>query len=157
MVSSPQIPNPNPNSPPPWIIELLYDGLCPLCMREVNFLRRRDGDRGRIAFVDVAADDYCAADHGGIDFETAMGRIHALRADGTVLRNVEVFREIYTVLGLGWVYGVTRLPGVGALADWVYGLWADRRLAVTGRPDLATLVAQRQQRLGCDGDRCRAD
>ena len=37
----------------------------------------------------------------GVDFETAMGRIHAVMADGTVLKNVEVFRKVYTILGVG--------------------------------------------------------
>ena len=32
---------------PPWKIELLYDGECPLCVREVNFLTKKDRGRGR--------------------------------------------------------------------------------------------------------------
>jgi predicted DCC family thiol-disulfide oxidoreductase YuxK len=31
-----------------WKIKLLFDGACPLCLREVNFLKRKDGDRGSI-------------------------------------------------------------------------------------------------------------
>ena len=86
-----------------------------------------------------------------------MGRIHALLPDGTVLQNVAVFRRVYEILGMGWVYAATKLPLVGALVDAVYGVWADRRLALTGRPDLATLVADRQTRLACLEDRCRLD
>jgi predicted DCC family thiol-disulfide oxidoreductase YuxK len=148
------------SQPVTWQIKLLYDGECPLCLREVNFLRRRDAGRGRVVFVDVADPAYNPVDHGNIDFETAMGRIHALLPDGTVLKNVEVFRRIYEVIGLGWVYALTKLPLIGAAADWLYGLWADRRLALTGRPDLATLVAQRQQRLACSdagAGRCRLE
>jgi predicted DCC family thiol-disulfide oxidoreductase YuxK len=138
-----------------WQIKLLYDGECPLCMREVNFLRRRDRGRGLVAFVDIAAPDYDPAANGGVDFATAMGRIHAVRADGQVLKNVEVFRQIYQVLGLGWVYAATRGPVIGPVVDRIYDFWADRRLAWTGRPDLATLVAQRQT---CTGvGRCRLD
>lgn len=137
---------------PTWKIKLLYDSECPLCMREVNFLKRRDAGRGLVEFVDVADPDYRAADHGGIDYATAMGRIHAVLPDGTTVKNVEVFRRIYEVLGLGWVYAITKIPLIGAFADWLYGLWADRRLAWTGRPDLATLVAAKQQQ--CE-DRCR--
>ncbi|NJO20033.1 MAG: DUF393 domain-containing protein, partial [Spirulinaceae cyanobacterium RM2_2_10] len=59
-------------------IKLLYDGECPLCLREVRFLQRRDAGRGLIAFVDIAAPDYEPAANGGIDFATAMGRIHAI-------------------------------------------------------------------------------
>ncbi|MGF1603834.1 MAG: thiol-disulfide oxidoreductase DCC family protein [Thermosynechococcaceae cyanobacterium] len=138
---------------PSWKVKLLYDGACPLCVREVNFLSRRDAGRGLVAFVDIAADDYRPEDNGDIDFETAMGRIHAIAADGTVLRNVEVFRTIYSILGMGWVYAATQWPIIGPLVDQVYALWADWRLALTGRPNLATVIAQREQHLG----RCRLD
>jgi predicted DCC family thiol-disulfide oxidoreductase YuxK len=141
---------------PPWTIKLLYDGECPLCVREVNFLQRRDAGRGLVAFVDIARDDYTPADHGGIDFETAMGRIHAVLPDGTVIKNVAVFRRVYEVLGMGWMYAVTKVPIVGAIADWLYGIWADKRLALTGRTDLATIVRDRQARLNCTSEgRCR--
>ena len=63
---------------PSWQIKLLYDGECPLCVREVNFLRKRDAGRGKVTFVDIADDDYTPSTHGGVDFETAMGRIPVL-------------------------------------------------------------------------------
>jgi hypothetical protein len=47
-------------------------------MREVNFLKKRDAGRGLVAFVDIADDLYNPEAHGGIDYETAMGRIHAV-------------------------------------------------------------------------------
>lgn len=135
-----------------WKIKLLYDGQCPLCLREVNFLRKHDAGRGLVAFVDIADDAYSPEANGGVDFETAMGRIHAVLPDGTVVKNVDVFRRVYSILGMGWVYAPTRWPIIGALVDRLYDFWADRRLAWTGRPDLATLVAERQ----CN-TRCRID
>ncbi len=139
-----------------WKIKLLYDGECPLCLREVNFLRKRDGGRGIVAFVDIAADDYTPKNHGGVDFETAMGRIHAVLPDGSVIKNVEVFRRVYEELGMGWVYAVTKFPIIGALADALYSIWADWRLPLTGRPDLDTVVQQRASRLTCSTEnRCR--
>ncbi|MBD2003599.1 MULTISPECIES: thiol-disulfide oxidoreductase DCC family protein [Cyanophyceae] len=139
-----------------WQIELLYDGECPLCLREVNFLKRRDAGRGLVAFVDIAGDRYIPEAHGGVDFETAMGRIHAVLPDGTVIKNVEVFRRVYEILGIGWIYAVTKLPIIGSIVDWLYGIWADWRLALTGRPDLATIVSDRQKRIECETQgRCR--
>jgi predicted DCC family thiol-disulfide oxidoreductase YuxK len=133
-----------PNLAPSWRIKLLYDGECPLCLREVNFLQQKDNGRGLVVFVDLADVNYVPSEHGGIDYETAMGRIHAILADGTIIKNVEVFRSVYEVLGMGWIYAITKLPIIGAIADLIYGIWADLRLKVTGRPDLKTLVAQRQ-------------
>lgn len=135
------------NQPPSWKIKLLYDGECPLCVREVNFLTKRDAGRGLVAFVDIAADDYNAEANGGIDYETAMGRIHAVLPDGTLVKNIEVFRRVYETLGMGWVYAATKLPIIGASANFLYGIWADLRLSLTGRPSLKTIVREREQRL----------
>lgn len=146
----------NQSSSPSWQIKLLYDGQCPLCMREVNFLQRRDAGRGLVAFVDIADDNYTPEAHGGVDFETAMGRIHAVLPDGTVIKNVEVFRRIYEILGMGWIYAATKWPVIGAIVDRLYEIWADWRLSLTGRPNLATLVRDRQQRIECETQgRCR--
>ncbi len=142
----------------PWQIKLLYDGECPLCLREVNFLQKKDAGRGLVAFVDIADDSYKSEDNGNIDFETAMGRIHAVLPDGTVVKNVEVFRRVYEALGMGWVYAITKLPIIGSLADTLYGIWANWRLKLTGRPDLATVIATRTQRLECNLEgRCKVE
>jgi predicted DCC family thiol-disulfide oxidoreductase YuxK len=53
---------------------MLYDGACPLCMKEVDFLRRRDAGAGRIDFVDIADPGYSAAANAGISYEQARGR-----------------------------------------------------------------------------------
>lgn len=42
---------------------------CPLCMREVNMLKRRDEGKGRIYFVDIDAPDYRPEDNAGITYE----------------------------------------------------------------------------------------
>lgn len=124
-------------------LTLLFDGGCPLCVREVNFLRQRDQRRNpgrpRLAFVDIDAADYDAERHGGISYRQAMGRIHAIRADGSVVRDVEVFRSAYQLIGLGWLYAPTTWPVLGPIADVLYGLWARWRLPLTRRPDLDQL------------------
>ncbi|GBO51663.1 cell division inhibitor [Pseudanabaena sp. lw0831] len=137
--------NPHLANAQSWKIKLLYDGACPLCVREVNFLKSKDGDLGLINFVDIAADDYEPADNAGIDFETAMGRIHALLPDGEIVQNVEVFRQTYDILGIGWIYAITKIPLVGHIADALYGIWADYRLLLTGRGNLKAIVAKRRQ------------
>ncbi|KAI7836715.1 hypothetical protein COHA_009491 [Chlorella ohadii] len=60
------------SSQPSWRIKMLYDGECPLCMREVEMLMKRDQGKGRIAFVDVASPEYDPAQNSGISFEKAM-------------------------------------------------------------------------------------
>jgi len=128
-------------------LTLLFDGGCPLCLREVRFLESRDQARHpgepRIAFVDINTLDYNPADHAGISYAAAMGRIHAITADGSVLRDVAVFRRAYELSGLGWLYAPTAWPLLGPLVNLAYGLWADWRLRITGRPSLEELCRQR--------------
>lgn len=141
-----------------WKVNLLYDGECPLCLREVNFLQKKDAGRDVIKFTDIAEPDYDPAQNGGVDFETAMGRIHAVRADGTVIQGVEVFRQVYDALGLGWMYAPTKWPIIGPLVNRLYDLWADKRLAITGRPSLDKVIAERQEKIACETEgRCRLE
>ena len=128
-------------------LTLLFDGGCPLCLREVTFLQRRDRrlhpGAPQLAFVDINADDYNPTANGGISYREAMGRIHALRADGAVLRDVAVFREAYRLIGLGWLYVPSAWPGLRQLADAMYSLWARWRLPLTRRPNLDQLCSCR--------------
>lgn len=52
-----------------WEIRMLYDGDCPLCMREVNMLRRRDEGVGKIDFVDISSPSYEAEANANISYE----------------------------------------------------------------------------------------
>lgn len=117
---------------PSWQIKVLYDGECPLCSREIGFLRRRDAGSGRIAFEDIAAPGFEAADYGSSQ-EQLMARIHGVLPDGTLIEGVEVFRRAYGAVGLGWLLAPTGWPGVGRLAELGYRIFARNRLRWTGR------------------------
>jgi predicted DCC family thiol-disulfide oxidoreductase YuxK len=131
-------------------LTILYDGGCPLCRREVTFLESRDrqrhADQPTLAFIDVDSPDYDPGAHQGVTYREAMGRIHGIAADGTVLRDLSVFRRAYELIGLGWLYAPTRWPVLGSLAEAAYGLWARIRLPLTGRPGLDRLCAARTDR-----------
>ena len=48
---------------------MLYDGECPLCMREVNMLRGRDKGVGKIDFVDISSSDYSPEDNANLSYD----------------------------------------------------------------------------------------
>ena len=124
-------------------LTLLFDGACPLCLREVKFLKRRDL-QGRLAFVDIDQHAYDPAQWKGISYRDAMVRIHAVRSDGEILKDVAVFREAYRWVGLGWIYAPTEWPVIGLLIDRLYRLWASQRLRMTGRASLEQLCNCKQ-------------
>ena len=119
-----------------WEIRVLYDGGCPLCMREIRALRRLDRGRGRISFEDIAAQGLDLAAY-GVSYETLMSRIHGVLPDGTLIVGVEVFRRIYTAVGLGWLVAPTRWPVLRTFSEAAYRVFARNRLWLTGREKTA--------------------
>nr|GLL22325.1 uncharacterized protein At5g50100, mitochondrial [Ipomoea trifida] len=129
-----------------WKIKMLYDGECPLCMREVDMLRERNRSYGTIKFVDISSDEYLPEENQGLDYKTVMGRIHAILSDGTVVTDIEAFRKLYEAVDLGWVYAITKYEPVATIADAVYGVWAKYRLQITGRPPLEEVLEARRKK-----------
>lgn len=129
-----------------WEVKMLYDGDCPLCMREVNMLKERNKTYGTIKFVDISSEEYCPEQNRGLDYKTAMGRIHAILSDGTVVTDVEAFRRLYEAVGLGWVYAITKYEPIASIANAVYGVWAKYRLQITGRPPLEEVLEARKNK-----------
>jgi predicted DCC family thiol-disulfide oxidoreductase YuxK len=112
-------------------VEVFFDGLCPLCRREMAMLRRRD-KRGRIRFIDIADADFNPGSV-GVTREVLMSRIHARLPDGSIIHGVEVFRRLYAAVGFPRLVVLSRLPGVAQVLDLAYRWFAKNRLRLTGR------------------------
>jgi len=118
------------------VFEVFFDGECPLCMREIRMLQRLDRS-ARIRFTDIAAQGFDAAPL-GVAFGQLMARIHGRDLAGDdrgLIEGVEVFRRLYSAVGLGPVVKLTRLPGVRQALDRGYDFFAKNRLWLTGRPE----------------------
>ena len=118
------MPAPPPSSTPAFT--LFFDGECPFCVREVQWLLRRSRD-GRLAAIDIAAPEFDAAAFGGTP-ESFMARIHGRRADGTMIDGMQVFREAYAAVGLGWLVAPTGWPILRPLFDAGYRWFARNRV-----------------------------
>lgn len=126
-------------------IEVFFDGKCPLCKREIRMIERLDR-RQRVRLVDIAAEGFDAASV-GVTWEALMDRIHGRLPDGTLIEGVEVFRRLYTAVGMGPLVAVSRLPGISQLLDVAYRTFAKNRLRLTGRcAEGACEVHSRQSR-----------
>jgi hypothetical protein len=71
---------------------MLYDGDCPLCMKEVNFLKSRDAGKGKIDFVDIASPSYTAEGNYGITYEQVRQR-----CSQGLSQSLRVYAEPYTL------------------------------------------------------------
>lgn len=114
-------------------MKLLYDGECPLCVREVRllaFINRKV--HGRLALEDIAQPGFDASQYGRT-FEALMGHIHAALPDGTLVTGMEAFRRCYAAVGLGALLAPTGWPVLRPLFDRAYSWFARNRLRITGR------------------------
>ena len=114
-----------------WTIEMFHDGDCRLCNREVAMLRRLD-TAGRVKFTDIARPDFDPSAYGQ-DLETLLAEIHARRPDGSWIRGVEVFRQLYSAVGFGCFVKLSRLPVLSQFLGLGYRVFAKNRLRLTGR------------------------
>ncbi|MGC4065128.1 MAG: DUF393 domain-containing protein [Polyangiaceae bacterium] len=110
---------------------LFFDGGCPICRREVDWMKRRDR-LGQLRFIDIDAEGFDAGAL-GLRQEDLMKRIHGLRPDGSLVTGVAVFREAYARLGFAPLVALSRLQPLAWLLDVAYDSFARNRLRLTGR------------------------
>ena len=108
-----------------WRIKMLYDGLCPVCRHEVNMLKRRNG-AGFVAFEDIAAPEFDPSRY-GLTMPQVIGAMHGVKRDGTVLKGVDVFIDIYRNVGLNWLAAVIAFRPTRPLMNLGYRVFAKLR------------------------------
>lgn len=126
-----------------WVVEVFYDGDCPLCMREIAMLERMDKAQ-RIRFTDIA-DPRFDASAVGVSWEALMQRIHGRLASGELIEGVEVFRQLYAAVGFTTLVKLSRLPIIAQLLDAGYLLFAKNRLRFTGRCEKGCALPPRKK------------
>ncbi len=120
-------------------VEVFYDGDCPLCSREVAFLRAR-AHRGEIKFTDITAIGF---DPGPLGLTQAemMSEIRGRARDGQLISGVEVFRQMYAAVGFTSLIKLSRLAPIDWILRVAYQAFARNRLKLTGRCDAACSAA----------------
>ena len=119
-------------------LTIFFDGGCPLCKREVDFLQSKNKDE-KLEFIDINCWDLFIENEFGITYKQAMERIHAINSHGEIIKDIKVFQEAYDLIGLGWIYAPTKLPLIDKLIGLIYRLWAKYRLKMTFRPSIGKL------------------
>jgi predicted DCC family thiol-disulfide oxidoreductase YuxK len=108
--------------------KLLYDGQCPFCRREIEWLKRRDRN-GRLIAEDISTPEF-HADTYGLTQVAVEKVIHGVLPDGRIVRRVEALREAYRAVGLGWLSAPTAWPVVRWFADMAYEVFARNRVGL---------------------------
>lgn len=114
--------------------QVFFDGGCPLCSREINFLQKLDTEK-KIIFTDISDPNFVPSEY-GLTFDDFMAQIRGRLPNGSMVTGVEVFRHLYSAVGLKWAVAVSRWPVVRQALDLGYELFANNRLRLTGRCNL---------------------
>jgi predicted DCC family thiol-disulfide oxidoreductase YuxK len=113
-------------------LDLLYDGDCPICKREICLLQKKD-NQSKIKFVDISSKDFLSFEHKNIDYNTAMTQIHAIDGKGNLLVGVPVFAAVYARCQLLVPSTLLRIPFIKSVLKPLYKLFAKNRLWISGK------------------------
>ncbi len=116
----------------------LYDGGCPLCLRETKFLRSKDM-LNKIDFVDINNVNYNPLLFNDISYAEAMSNLHGILENGNIIKGLDVLAYSYELIGLGWVYYPLKIEFLAPFLRLFYKYWAKYRLKITGRSNIEKL------------------
>jgi predicted DCC family thiol-disulfide oxidoreductase YuxK len=108
------------------LLTVFYDGDCPICSREMWLLQRRPNAE-RIFFVDYRQQDLSSwsLTKVALDLE-----IHAINQAGVVLKGIDVFSELYRILGFRFIPNLLETPVLRPLFKLAYRIFAKNRLLI---------------------------
>ena len=114
-------------------VEVWYDSGCPLCVREIAFMRRLDR-RGAIDFVDIQGGGECP-----LDARTMLARFHARERGGPLVSGAAAFAAMWRAIPWLRPLGLlARVPPVLWLLERLYRVflrmrpWLQRRARAAG-------------------------
>ena len=121
-------------------LTFLYDGECPLCLRETNFLIKKDTLK-KIKFIDISEREYNPKNFKNITYSVAMKNLHGILDNGKIIKGLDVLSYSYELIGLGWIYYPAKIPYISNFLKLIYRFWAQYRLKITGRPNLEKICS----------------
>jgi len=117
---------------PPRRHTVLFDADCPICLRSVEALKRKD-KRRVLAFRSIRHPETPKL-FPSLSPEALEQSIHLVSPDGKVREGAEAVEALLALLpGLSWTGLLFRLPFARPLARWLYRLVARNRYLLTCR------------------------
>ena len=112
------------------LVEVFYDGLCPVCQQEIRLLQRLD-KRRNLRLIDFAAPDFDPAQY-GLELSDLVSRMYVKDREGVLHEGLDSFPVMWDAVGQGWLWGWTRTPGLRQLGLAGYALFRRVRPRFSG-------------------------
>jgi predicted DCC family thiol-disulfide oxidoreductase YuxK len=110
-------------------IQILYDGHCPICCRQMAYFARRDTAQ-KLSYLDIRSDRFDPETIGKTTEELAT-RLYVRLPDGTLLSAMDAVRAAYRAIGKGSLISLTSWPLLRPLFDHLYRWVAANRLSIS--------------------------
>ena len=111
-------------------VQVFYDGLCPVCSREVNLLLRLD-KQGNLQPIDFSRPDFDPFPY-GIELADLVARMYTRDKQGNWHEGIDSFPVMWGAVGWGWVWSWTRVPGLRQVGMAGYALFRRIRPRFSG-------------------------
>jgi predicted DCC family thiol-disulfide oxidoreductase YuxK len=99
------------------MLTIFYDGMCPLCLTEMNNLKRNDNNY-LITLVDIHCDEFKNL-YTTIKYNDAMKILHGIY-DNELLLGLQVIHRTWTLVGKGFWVAPLHWPLIKNFSHWVY-------------------------------------
>lgn len=110
-------------------LTLFYDGMCPLCQKEMKHLVKYN-TQGNLSFVDIMEPGF-SEQYPELDWDALNNRIHGKTDQGDIITGLDVTYLAWKLVGKGWVYAPTRWPIIRWFADRLYNIFARHRYTIS--------------------------
>jgi predicted DCC family thiol-disulfide oxidoreductase YuxK len=112
------------------VLTVVYDGNCVLCQQTRRIVRLLDWLH-RVEFLNIHDWNEVSRRYPNLDFEQAMGQIHAMSNDGQMHGGYFGMRRILRELPLGFpMWMILHIPGMSWVGQKVYGFIARNRYRI---------------------------
>lgn len=107
-------------------LKIYYDGLCPLCSREIDHYRKQSGSE-MLLFVDITGQDFNPGKE-GLDPLLVHRVMHVKTSDGELKTGVDAFIAIWEILPrYQWMARLAKRSLVHAILQGGYAIFAQVR------------------------------
>lgn len=112
-------------------VELLYDGECPICQREICMLQKK-ASQAKVKFTDISSIEFLSSGC-KVDYNSAMSQMHAIDSQGKMLVGLSAFAAVYARCKLLILSTCLRIPFLKKILEPLYAVFAKNRLWITRR------------------------
>ena len=106
-------------------VTLFYDGSCPLCMKEINWLQSKNTQK-RLLLVDIKQDSF-TTHYPDMNPQAMDNTLHAQWSNGKIVTGVDATVSAWEAVGKGWLLTPLTWPVFSAIAKCAYRTFAQNR------------------------------